>query len=220
MKRETLLTAFLHDKAKTFPAEKPVRKGRPKGELIGWGREKHLAALLSAVYTLTHTEIAKLSGAKKASVDVWATQQTFQDVMETIRNEFLELVKPEILKCVDQASKYKLTPKELASKEPTCPKLTDAYLYSAKVRIALGEWALNFKDYRMSQAISQALLLFFGSKSSVIEYMNITLSRAIAQYTDILQGQKITRTDKEQIIAVLQFMQQYLDLTKTTREAK
>ncbi len=81
----TLLEKFIREKLDTY--KEPVRRGLPKGSLIGFTSGKYKASLLFLTNS-SQKDIAHISGTSLGTIQVWRTQKAFLDQIEKHRWEF------------------------------------------------------------------------------------------------------------------------------------
>ena len=210
--KKTLLMQFIENKVKTLPSD-PIRKGRPKGEAIGFSRKKNASAVLSLM-NIPSKQIAELAGTTQASVLIWRGKEDFNNAVVKYTQEFVDELKPYILNRVEEAHHYRPTSQELLSSEPTCPEFTDGHLYSNPVRVSIFQWALSIEGRELSRQVTQACLLLFGSSKAVIDYLNSTLSDEIIEIKKLIHKRKPTKADSQRIETALVLFEQYLDMTR------
>lgn len=70
----------------------PVRKGSPRGSIIGMNRCKYAAALALAIYELDSAEVSRIVNVPTRLVSKWRTEPLFIGTTERLRNEFCERI--------------------------------------------------------------------------------------------------------------------------------
>src|SRR5215831_17391237 len=86
-KSRGLLTTFIKNQLRAY--KPPLRAGTPKGDKIGFSREKFLVSLLS-ITSLKQKDIAAQAAVSHALVRKWNTEPEFKQAVEKHRGELAD----------------------------------------------------------------------------------------------------------------------------------
>jgi hypothetical protein len=86
MRNRNLLRNFIKEKMQTY--REPTREGTARGEAVGFSRDKHHAALLSALTGLSQKSIADKLGISYGVVRKWHVESDFKELMSANLREF------------------------------------------------------------------------------------------------------------------------------------
>ncbi len=114
--QKTLLTRFIMEKDLNY--EEPQREGTPKGNAIGFSKNKHYAALWM-LKNKKLQDVAKLLEISYGVVRNWNTEKEFKDLVTKYQNEFVRYFSKYLFDRIDTGCKFqnelrKKTAKELS----------------------------------------------------------------------------------------------------------
>jgi len=127
----TLFSIWFCEKQESYSP--PQRKGVPKGELIGIGSDKYLAAL----YGLTRfnlKEVAEGADISYGGLRVWRTQDIFKDLVCEFENEYANRLCDYVLKDYVKCGRQEIGLKDVPAQKDLWERIfADVEIYSERL---------------------------------------------------------------------------------------